>query len=74
MSTSTTPPHVRMANDIAAQFQHRPHDEAVAAVADHIRKFWAPRMRAALLVHVEEGGDGLDPLAVAAAVRLPEAA
>ena len=74
MSTITTPPHVRMANDIAAHFQHRPHEEAVAAVADHIQKFWEPRMRAALLVHIEQGGDGLVSLAVAAAARLPEAA
>ncbi|HEY0700309.1 MAG TPA: formate dehydrogenase subunit delta [Micromonospora sp.] len=74
MSTATTPPHVRLANDISRQFQHRPREEAVAAVADHIRKFWAPRMRAALLVHIQQGADGLDPLAVAAAARLPEAA
>ncbi|GAA2630276.1 hypothetical protein GCM10010399_72740 [Dactylosporangium fulvum] len=74
MSTISTPSHVRMANHIAAQFQHRPHEEAVAAVAEHIQKYWEPRMRAALLVHVEQGGERLDPLAVAAAARLPGAA
>lgn len=67
---TTTPPVVRLANDIAAQFRHRPHEAAVAAVSEHIRKFWDPRMRTALLTHVEQGGDGLDPLAVEAAGRL----
>ncbi|MFG1950428.1 formate dehydrogenase subunit delta [Micromonospora sp. NPDC048830] len=74
MSALTTPPHVRMANDISRQFQHHPQEAAVAAVADHIRRFWAPRLRAALLVHIDQGGDGLDPLAVAAAARLAETA
>ena len=40
---------VRLANDIAAQFRHLPPDEAAADVANHIRRFWDPRMRAALL-------------------------
>ncbi|GAA2713062.1 formate dehydrogenase subunit delta [Micromonospora olivasterospora] len=74
MSALTTPPHVRMANDISRQFRHRPQEEAVTAVADHIRRFWPPRLRAALLAHIDQGGDGLDPIAVAAAARLPEAA
>jgi formate dehydrogenase subunit delta len=28
---------------------------------DHIKKFWDPRMRAALLAHLIGGGEGLDP-------------
>jgi formate dehydrogenase subunit delta len=64
------PPHVRLANDIAAQFHARPPDEAAEMVATHIRQFWDPRMRAQLLAHVDAGGAGLDPLAVDAAHRL----
>jgi formate dehydrogenase subunit delta len=44
-----TRPTVRLANDIAEQFEHLPHDKAVAAVAQHITSFWAPRMRRQLL-------------------------
>lgn len=39
---------VRMANDIARNFAALRHDDAVAAVADHITQFWAPRMKTGL--------------------------
>ena len=39
------PPVIRLANEIAVQFEHKPHDAAVAAVAQHINSFWDPRMR-----------------------------
>jgi formate dehydrogenase subunit delta len=61
---------VRMANDIAAQFRHLPHDDAVAGIADHLRRFWDPRMRAQLTTHVGAGGEGLDPLVAEAIERL----
>ena len=33
--------------------------------AEHIRKFWEPRMRSALLAHVaDQGGEGLSPLVI----------
>jgi formate dehydrogenase subunit delta len=43
------PPVVRLANDIARQFEHKPHDVAVDAVARHINSFWDPRMRNELI-------------------------
>jgi formate dehydrogenase subunit delta len=61
------PPHVRLANDVAAQFHHRPSSEAAAAVAEHLRTFWDPRMRERLLAHVDAGAADLDVIAVAAA-------
>jgi formate dehydrogenase subunit delta len=70
MSTSTVPPHVRLANDVAVQFAHRPLDVAAAAVAAHMRDFWEPRMTRALLAHVAAGGDALDPVAARAAQLL----
>jgi formate dehydrogenase subunit delta len=35
----------RMANDIARNFEAMGHGDAVMATADHIKKFWDPRMR-----------------------------
>lgn len=71
--TTTVPPHVWRANDIAVQFGHQPPEEAAAAVADHMRMFWDPRMRTALLAHVDAGAEGLDPIALRAAELLRKA-
>ncbi|NNN14146.1 MAG: formate dehydrogenase subunit delta [Acidimicrobiaceae bacterium] len=53
-----------MVNQISRNFGHYPHEEAVAAIANHLRRFWAPSMRSQLLEHLDAGG--LDPLAVEA--------
>lgn len=65
---------VGMANDIARYFASEPdHDEAVAGIATHLRRFWEPRMRAALLQHWRETeGAGLHELARAALARLAQ--
>lgn len=65
--TATVPPHVRLANEVAVQFRHRDPDRAAEEIAAHLRSFWEPRMTAALLAHVETGGEGLDELALRAA-------
>ncbi len=62
---------VYMANQIAAFFKPQGESKAVAGIADHIRKFWDPRMRAGILAHVAAGGEGLDPLARQAMDLLP---
>lgn len=59
---------VTMANQIGAFFASQKADEAVNGIADHIKKFWDPRMRAAIFAHVEAGGAGLDP-AVRTAIK-----
>ncbi|NGO50544.1 formate dehydrogenase subunit delta [Allomesorhizobium camelthorni] len=46
------------------------HDAAVAGIANHLNKFWEPRMRRQFLEIVESGGAGLNPLAVAAAAKV----
>jgi formate dehydrogenase subunit delta len=33
----------------------------VPGIAEHIRKFWDPRMRTKILAHLDAGGAGLDP-------------
>lgn len=63
-------PEVRLANDIARQFRHLGLEAGSVAVANHITRFWDPRMRTALLARVHEGGTDLDPLVAAAADRL----
>ena len=60
-----------MANDIAHFFASEPrHEDAVAGVANHIEKFWDPRMRRQIEKHLTEGGEGLEPLAREAVARL----
>jgi formate dehydrogenase subunit delta len=56
---------VRLANDIAVQFEYLDHDKAVAAIAHHIKMFWDPRMRrqlseAAAAEHVDFAPLALD--------------
>ncbi|MGI5130701.1 formate dehydrogenase subunit delta [Pseudonocardia sp. CA-107938] len=69
--SDTISPEMRLAGDIAAQFRHRPADEAAAAIATHIRQFWDPRMRRHLLAELA-AGVAVDPLLAAAAARLRE--
>ena len=52
---------VYMANQIGKFFQSQGHDKEVVGVAEHIRKFWDPRMRKAIFAHLDAGGAGLDP-------------
>jgi formate dehydrogenase subunit delta len=52
---------VYMANQIGKFFQTQGHDKEVAGVAEHIRKFWDPRMRKQIFAHLDAGGAGLDP-------------
>ncbi|HOX72549.1 MAG TPA: formate dehydrogenase subunit delta [Dokdonella sp.] len=65
---------VAMANDIARYFASDPDREAgIRGVADHLRKFWDPRMRRQILAHLDDGGAGLDDLARAAVEHLAHA-
>ncbi len=64
---------VRMANQIADFFAPYPEDEAVAGVADHMKKFWDPRMRAGMFAALDRVKGDLRPLAVKAIERLRDA-
>lgn len=61
---------VYMTNQIGKFFAHQPEDKAIANIADHLKKFWDPRMRKAILEHLAAGGEGLDPLALKAVIAL----
>lgn len=65
---------LRLANDIAAQFAHHPPDDAVAAIADHVVKFWDPRMRAQLIEQVERAGRQCDARIIGAATLVRDRA
>lgn len=44
-----------MANQIGAFFASLPdHDEAVTDIAEHIRRYWEPRMRRALFAALDD--------------------
>ena len=69
-SDTAEAPTVRMLNDIAVQFAHRPLEVAAAAVAAHVRRFWEPRMRVQLLAATLDGSALLEPGAAAAVTLL----
>jgi formate dehydrogenase subunit delta len=61
---SPTDTLVRMANQIGKFFAAQGDERAVAGVADHIRKFWEPRMKKQIFAFLDEGGAGLEPVAL----------
>ena len=67
---------LRMANQIASFFNGSGPEAAVKDAAEHINKFWDPRMRAVLIAHLDKGGEGLDETIVKAAslIRRPNPA
>ena len=59
-----------MANQIATFFESKPHEEGVHGVAEHINKFWEPRMRRQFFEMVDAGGEGLKPIVIEAAAQI----
>jgi formate dehydrogenase subunit delta len=64
------PAEIRMINSIAAHFGYLRAEHAAAAVADHIKRFWDPRMKRRLLLLVASDTRDLDPVALSAASLL----
>lgn len=61
---------IYMANQIGKFFSSQGPGKAAPGIAEHIRKFWDPRMRQAIVVHLDRGGTGLDPAVRDALVRI----
>jgi formate dehydrogenase subunit delta len=59
-----------MADQIGKFFAAQGHDKAVAGVANHLTRFWDPSMRKKIVRHLNEGGEGLDPVVREAVARL----
>ncbi len=53
---------IYMANQIGKFFAAQGHETAVAGIANHLTKFWPPSMRKKIVHHLDQGGEGLDPL------------
>lgn len=64
---------IYMANQIARNFMTMGEEKAAQAVADHIAKFWEPRMRAQIFALHEKGVASFVP-AAARAITLLRAA
>jgi formate dehydrogenase subunit delta len=60
-SQSTMDKLVYMANQIGTFFKAQDAETASVRIAEHLSKFWDPRMRNAILAHLDAGGGGLEP-------------
>jgi formate dehydrogenase subunit delta len=63
---------VYMANQIGQFFASQGADRAAAAIAEHISKFWDPRMRSAIIAYAKEDGGDLSPNVLRAVKDLKE--
>lgn len=72
---STKEKLVRMANQIGTFFQSKPREEGIAGTAEHINKFWEPRMRQQFFEMLDGGSTEFNELVVAASatIRRPKA-
>jgi formate dehydrogenase subunit delta len=61
---------VYMGNQIGKFFAHQGEEKAVAAIADHMTKFWTPVMRTAAVAHLDDGAAGFDPWVKSAVEKL----
>ena len=57
---------VDMANQMADYFRSLPPEEGLPGAADHIEKFWTPKMRTRIIGFLDSGAAGLDPFAAKA--------
>lgn len=54
---------VKMANQIGQFFEAEPdQNQALKDIASHLKRFWDPRMRKAIVSHVNNGGEGVLPI------------
>lgn len=65
---------VAMANQIGDFFSPYPPAQRVEGIRNHLRHYWDPRMRDALLRHLDNGGAGLAPDVREGAARLRDTA
>lgn len=67
MSGNNVDTLVTMANQIGDFFiTMKNRKQSLEEIASHLKRFWEPRMRRALLEHVEHGGTGLSDVVLEA--------
>ena len=64
------PAEIRLINKIVVHFAYLPAEQAVAEVANHVSRFWDPRMKRRLFELVDSETKDFEPVAVAAAALL----
>jgi len=68
MATTEIDHLLKMANDIADNLAFQAN--ADERIADHINRFWAPRMRNLLIEHVTDDSQGLSETLLSAVSKL----
>lgn len=66
---------IEMANQIGEFFASMPdREEALGSIADHIRRFWEPRMRRAILASLDDpaASEAMSPIVREALTRARE--
>ncbi|MEM9385581.1 MAG: formate dehydrogenase subunit delta [Pseudomonadota bacterium] len=63
---------VAMANQIGDFFSPYPAERALEGLRNHFRCYWDPRMRDALLQHIDGGAEGLQERVIEGALMLRE--
>ena len=61
---------IKLINKIVVHFAYLPNEQAVAEVANHVHRFWDPRMKRRLFELVDSQTTRFEPVAVAAAALL----
>ena len=61
---------IRLINKIVVHFAYLPPEQAVTEVANHVSRFWDPRMKRRLFELVDSETKDFEPVAVAAAALL----
>jgi formate dehydrogenase subunit delta len=61
---------IRLINKIVVHFAYLPTEQAVTEVANHVSRFWDPRMKRRLFELVDSETKDFEPVAVAATALL----
>ncbi len=65
---------VYMANQIARNFGTLDRDTAAEATADHMQKYWDPRMKIRIITHARKDGSDLSEVAALAVGAIAQTA
>lgn len=69
---STTDRLVYMAHQIARNLATMGEAKAVAALAEHLTRFWDPRMKAQIIAMAQDQPERLSPMVAAAVARMAQ--
>ena len=61
---------IRMGNQIATFFSSQNDENAASSVAEHINKFWEPRMRTQLFDIADNSTDGMHELFIESLIHI----